>query len=516
MPIINVTTLQDILGGTAPTDAIFTAYMMRSGTRAVRVQDDEVIFPAQVNVKFVGGVPEEQIELETPPADCYWSIRIKGPERVLLRANVILPIGEGPFDFDELIEVDPETSLPDAGTALADAFLEAVQSATVGATGPTGPAADTGDITFDGVKIIGAGDASGDGNGYGTMELVPDGDRYESDQYLIIDPTAPNHIHIRAGGEQDGSQADLILGAENTNVIVSDNNGTVGITSSTSGELLILNEATEPSLGVVTYYLATLPSIGDTVNVEGTEYTVTEIDYSTEVDGQQIIYCDDLIFAPQTLYLFVGQPNSAGWSFNSSGVFSGPAEGLVRTYGLLGTDEGPLALIGPSGVVIDGDGGEFLNGLDSENQIATIGDIGIETSFEVVGGAFGAEPTFDGDPLFTGSYIRMSSNLVHFEIQVDFDNITNFGTGQYYIDLPFPAKHAYQLTNGCLHDISTGRDYPITGHVVAGESRLRLQSMDVAGQTTFNIPFTATDPVTLDVADNFHIAGVYIADTEAP
>jgi len=47
----------------------------------------------------------------------------------------------------------------------------------------------TGDITFDGIQIIGAGTASGDGYGLGTIELVPDGD-ITSDQYLIIDPTA--------------------------------------------------------------------------------------------------------------------------------------------------------------------------------------------------------------------------------------------------------------------------------------------------------------------------------------
>jgi len=34
----------------------------------------------------------------------------------------------------------------------------------------------TGDITFDGIQIIGAGTASGDGYGLGTIELVPDGD----------------------------------------------------------------------------------------------------------------------------------------------------------------------------------------------------------------------------------------------------------------------------------------------------------------------------------------------------
>jgi hypothetical protein len=88
--------------------------------------------------------------------------------------------------------------------------------------------ADTGDITFDGVQIIGAGNASGDGLNAGTIQLVPDAN-LNTDQYLIIDPTAPNHIHIRAGGTQDASTSDLIIGAENTNLLVSDTGDYVDI-----------------------------------------------------------------------------------------------------------------------------------------------------------------------------------------------------------------------------------------------------------------------------------------------
>lgn len=88
---------------------------------------------------------------------------------------------------------------------------------------------DLGDITFNGVKVVGAGTASGDGNGYGTIELVPDTNRYSFDQYLVIDPTQPNHIHIRAGGTQDASNAELILGAEQSNVKVTDYNHQVAI-----------------------------------------------------------------------------------------------------------------------------------------------------------------------------------------------------------------------------------------------------------------------------------------------
>ena len=84
--------------------------------------------------------------------------------------------------------------------------------------------ATTGDVTFNGVKIIGAGAASGDGNGYSTLELVPDG-TLVTDQYIIVDPTTPNHIHIRAGGTQDASTAELYLGGERNHVRVYDGVG---------------------------------------------------------------------------------------------------------------------------------------------------------------------------------------------------------------------------------------------------------------------------------------------------
>lgn len=84
--------------------------------------------------------------------------------------------------------------------------------------------ANTGNVTFSDIKIIGAGTASGDGLGYSTLELVPDG-TLVSDQYIIVDPTAPNHIHLRAGGTQDASTAALFLGGELNYARVTDGNG---------------------------------------------------------------------------------------------------------------------------------------------------------------------------------------------------------------------------------------------------------------------------------------------------
>lgn len=134
-----------------------------------------------------------------------------------------------------------------------------------------------------------------------------------------------------------------------------------------------------------------------------------------------------------------------------------------------------------------------------------------EVPFAVIGGSLGTQPTFSSDPLFTGSYIR-ARYLIHFTIQVDFTNITSFGTGQYFLDLPFPSKHNYQFAAGCLHDISAGRDYPIFGHIVAGASRMVLKSIDAQGNSAYNVSFTSTAPVTLATADNFHISGSYIAE----
>jgi hypothetical protein len=132
-----------------------------------------------------------------------------------------------------------------------------------------------------------------------------------------------------------------------------------------------------------------------------------------------------------------------------------------------------------------------------------------DKEFEVVGGTLDVQPTFDGDPLFDGSYVK-TGKIVHFRIDVNFSNILTFGTGQYYLNLPFTPKYNYMFTGGCLHDASTGVTYVITGHVFAGNPQMRLESTDNTGNSSFNIPFTSTAPIALDTADNFHIYGDYI------
>jgi hypothetical protein len=140
-------------------------------------------------------------------------------------------------------------------------------------------------------------------------------------------------------------------------------------------------------------------------------------------------------------------------------------------------------------------------------SISSTGDT-TDNTWVVEGGTIGdgaVSPTFNGAPMFSGGYNR-SDSLCHFHIDVDMDNITNFGSGQYYVKLPFPSKNNYVLSDGGLHDISTGDEYQILGHVNAESDILTLLSIASNGK---HVPFTKSVPVNLAIADNFHIAGMY-------
>lgn len=124
-------------------------------------------------------------------------------------------------------------------------------------------------------RLYGGDADSSDGSGLDTIKLIPDAQLHYDDgqfgnhQYLVVDPTAPNHIHVRAGGTIDQSNADLFLGGERNNVRVSDGFDIVSITTDAgiegthtwtfdnSGQLLIPGGSngriTEDEPGVVVY-----------------------------------------------------------------------------------------------------------------------------------------------------------------------------------------------------------------------------------------------------------------------
>ena len=137
---------------------------------------------------------------------------------------------------------------------------------------------------------------------------------------------------------------------------------------------------------------------------------------------------------------------------------------------------------------------------------------GVSTVYQPEGGTGGTQqPVFSG-PVISGSYTRTGS-LVHFQIDVNFTNITNFGNGQYYLTLPHIVGHSYMFREGCLHDTSAGTQYHIGGHVTAGQNRLWLFSSDKVASSIQDVAFSYSSPVTLTTADRFHIAGTYEIET---
>lgn len=357
--------------------------------------------------------------------------------------------------------------------------------------------------------------SSGDGQSLDTFKIVPDGTSVGngSDQYLIIDPTAPNHIHIRAGGTQDYSTADLILGGELNHVQISDLDKTVGVRTRVPDltNSYVNDNTVSNSYMIVANDAITGPN--GVVNVDGLDYAVMTEEYDQPMPGLKTISISGGNFTAGNNYTFRVAGGENNWTFASSGTLYGPAQGGVAFNSITNDPDFDLGISSDRTIILSGTNGEFLNDQNVPgNQIATIGDISNlasgEVSFTVNGGSLGTMPTFDGAPLFSGSYVK-TGPMVHFQIQVDMDNITSFGTGQYYVDLPFDAKYGYQLKEGCLHDISTSNQFAIGGHVAAGTSRLYLTYTGSNGQDEM---FTHNSPVGLNAGDNFHISGTYITN----
>jgi len=128
--------------------------------------------------------------------------------------------------------------------------------------------------------------------------------------------------------------------------------------------------------------------------------------------------------------------------------------------------------------------------------------------FQPTGGGTGVVAPAEA---FTGRY-TLIGNLCYVSFQVDFDLITDFGTGQFFLNLPFPTLKPMMTREGCLDDASTGDQYHISGKAEAGETRLDLFTTDVQGQRLKDFAFTDGEPIDLTTADSFHLEGIYEAD----
>ena len=150
---------------------------------------------------------------------------------------------------------------------------------------------------------------------------------------------------------------------------------------------------------------------------------------------------------------------------------------------------------------------------DHTHSIDDFLDTEQDITYDVSGGALTTMPTFSGEPseAFEAFYTRIG-DVVHFTYKVSFDTITDFGAGQFYMTLPYPAKHPTIFAGGALHDESTDKIYSIFG----------VSDDDAGGLDTIRMWYTASNgqmekfeegsPLHLATADHFFISGTYIAN----
>jgi hypothetical protein len=366
-------------------------------------------------------------------------------------------------------------------------------------------------------EICNTADSSGDGSGFSTMSINPDTTTNDN-RYIILDPTAPNHIHIRAGGEQDGSSADLFLGGERNNVQVSDGGRDVVINTRPT---TVINTYTNANpTGNTSFIISNTANIyvGDTAYYAGGGDTVTvdSVTQDSPTAGLQTVTANlngtPAIFVGGAAHIFSHEESwNNSWLFNDAGVLSGPAMGSVAVNGIFNNFVDDLYIGSSEAIQIGGNGGEFLN--DSSipsNQIATIGDIANTvsdvTSYNPVWSGTGL--AFTGTPA-VGSYVKVGS-VVTVQIDVEFDNVSNFGTGQYSLTLPFDSRYHTDVYGGSVHDVGGTTDHhSLKGHLETNSSTMTIWSLKSSAQDE---PFDHNSPIVLTTADKFHMSFTYICE----
>lgn len=116
--------------------------------------------------------------------------------------------------------------------------------------------------------------------------------------------------------------------------------------------------------------------------------------------------------------------------------------------------------------------------------------------------------TYTGAPA-SGSYIKLG-NVVILQIDVDFANVTNFGTGQYSLTLPLPSKYHTDVYGGSIHNIGGEIDHwSIKGHLSPSSSNMTIWYVSGSAQDQ---PFDHNSPFVLSTTDKFHMSFTYICE----
>jgi len=184
-----------------------TDYQSRGQIRKSYSSPSTIIFTTNINLPLQGKV---EVSLTAGQTRAMKAGRYVYDVEIFNDEGYVMRIAEGQVEINPGIANDDAVVLPPIPT-LIEIIDDRIDSKIIDAPSSQAFRQSLGD--------------SGDGNGYNTLQLHPDASRSSSDQYLVVDPTSPNHIHIRAGGTQDASSAELYLGAEKNYVRVIDGQG---------------------------------------------------------------------------------------------------------------------------------------------------------------------------------------------------------------------------------------------------------------------------------------------------
>jgi hypothetical protein len=125
-------------------------------------------------------------------------------------------------------------------------------------------------------------------------------------------------------------------------------------------------------------------------------------------------------------------------------------------------------------------------------------------------------PTWSGTGLtlssttgITGDYVELG-RLVFVNIYVPFTNVTNFGTGQYSVSLPFAAAKHTDAFAGSVHQTGTPTyHWSLKAHLITGSSTASIWYIGVSGNKARDTAFDHQAPFTLTTADLFHLSFWY-------
>ena len=187
-----------------------------------------------------------------------------------------------------------------------------------------------------------------------------------------------------------------------------------------------------------------------------------------------------------------GADGSQGLQGEAGTAGTNGADGAQGLQGIQG-ETGPQGLQGVTGAT----GPQGATG--PEGPAAT--EVSFTTNFSVVSGT---EPV--GEQV-TSSYIKNGA-LVFITMNFDLSNVSNFGTGQYTVTLPFAPKYDFLLSSGHIHSANKDDDYGVHAELTAGSTVATLVYTGSGGKDE---PLTKTKPKTLTISDDFHISGSYIA-----